>query len=297
MTPIANMASPLEEVERARFHPEEANIKGAMAKDSMLLDYISLDIISCLRPPPAGGVYYVVTIQERNFFAAFGIMIFYIISLWILRPHGVVRTCRRHFTLMDLASLVHQSHILQCPEFWLQSPSDTEDHLRAQVTLANRVYTYGIYKRYHQNEHVGIAPHSIPHAWDVSEGATLPNLHYSIELARDMLRYGLDGNDALKYAQDLLETGPRTEDGCVRVRSNEYRSWRKVYRRPRGPQANTSSHEGETTTTSSYQPPRPDPWSGSYQRINHIETPTMDAETGGTGARDGGEGDMDRRSP
>ncbi|KAI8189645.1 hypothetical protein K4K52_008995 [Colletotrichum sp. SAR 10_76] len=322
MTPIANMANPLEEDERARFYPGEAKIKGAMAKDSMLLDYISLDIISCVAaavgngdykivwglllatvcnsvyivagrifafvetPSPAGGVYYVVTIQERNFFAAFGIMIVYIISLWILRPHGVVRTSRRLFTLMDLASLVHQSHILQCPEFWLQSSSDTEDHLRAQVTLANRVYTYGIYKGYDQNEHVGIAPHSIPRAWDRSAGASLPNFYYSVELARDMLRYGLDGDDALKYAQDLLEIGPRTEDGCVRVRSNQYRSWRKGYRRPRGPRGNTQSHEGETSTTSSYQLPRTDARSGSYQRISLIEPPMMGAETGGTAARD-----------
>lgn len=133
ITPIANMANTLEEDERARLYPGEAKIKGAMAKDSMLLDYILLDIISCIAaavgngdykivwglllatvcnsvyivacrifafveaPGQAGDVYYVVTIQEYNFFAAFGVMIFYIISLWVPRPHGVVRTCRRLF--------------------------------------------------------------------------------------------------------------------------------------------------------------------------------------------------------
>ncbi|KAJ3960385.1 hypothetical protein N0V92_002991 [Colletotrichum tropicale] len=219
MAPIANMACPLEENERARFYPAEVNIKGALAKDSVLLDYISLSIISCVAaalgngdykivwglllatvcnsvytvvgrifafvetPGPAGGVYYVVTIQERDFFAAFGIMIFYFISLWVLRPCGVVRTCRRIYTLMDLASLVQQSHVLHCLEFWLQSPSDTEDRLRAQVMLANRMYTHGVYKGHGDNEHVGIAPYSIPHAWDVSAGVALPNLYYSIETA------------------------------------------------------------------------------------------------------------------
>ncbi|KAH9242423.1 hypothetical protein K456DRAFT_1716148 [Colletotrichum gloeosporioides 23] len=269
------MACPLEENERARFYPAEVNIKGARAKDSVLLDYISLSIISCVAaalgngdykivwdlllasvcdsvsivvsrifvfvetPSPTGGVYYVLTIQEPNFFAAFGIMIFYIISLWVLRPCGVVRTCRVPFTLMDLELLVHQSHVLQCPEFWLQSPSDTEDHLRAQVTLANRIYSYGVYKGHDENEYVGIAPHSIPCAWqhaaaNVGAGAVLPSLYYSIELARDVLRYGIYDKNMLKYAREHLKSGPQAAAECIRVRSNKYRSWRKGYRRPEG---------------------------------------------------------------
>ncbi|KAH0433402.1 hypothetical protein CcaCcLH18_05931 [Colletotrichum camelliae] len=58
---------------------------------------------------------------------------------------------------MDFASLVHQSPMLQCPDFWLQCPSDTEDQLRAQVMLANRVYRYGVYKGHNENEYIGIS--------------------------------------------------------------------------------------------------------------------------------------------
>ncbi|KAJ0339324.1 hypothetical protein COL154_013527 [Colletotrichum chrysophilum] len=300
------MASPLKKDDRARFHLGKADIKGGMGKDSMLLDYISLDIISCIAaaqgrseytvilglllatfsnsvyvvvgrifafvemPSPGGGVYFVVTIQKRNFFAAFAIMIVYIVSLWILRPRGAVRTCRCLNTLMDLALLVQQSPVLQCPEFWLQDPSDMEDHLRAQVTLADRVYRYGVYKGYNEDQYVGIAPHSIPSAWkqaaaNAGAGVTFPGLYYSIELARDMLRYGVYDDATLTYAWDILDNGPRTQPGCVRVRSNEYRSWRKGFRRPGRARGNIRSHEDEASTTSSYSSPVPDPGSGSYQ--------------------------------
>lgn len=79
---------------------------------------------------------------------------------------------------MDFASLVHQSPMLQCPDFWLQCPSDTEDQLRAQVMLANRVYRYGVYKGHNENEYIGIASHSIPYAWKQAAAYGAPVSHF-----------------------------------------------------------------------------------------------------------------------
>ncbi|KAI9776330.1 MAG: hypothetical protein M1839_000410 [Geoglossum umbratile] len=299
MIPIHNMASPLPEDDRKRLCLEEEDIKGATARDSMLLDYISPDLASCIVAAAGAGHYkiilgtilatlcnsvylvvgrvfafgegeasgYTVNIQLRNFYAAFSIMIIYCISIWILRPRGVTRTCRRIFTLMDFVSLVHKSHILQCPEFWLQAGSDTEEHMKSQVTLANRLYRFGVYTGMDEQEYVGISIHEVPRAWILSSDA-IPYLHYSVELAKDVLRFGLYDDLSLSFAQNFLASGPRTRLNLRKVYSNDYRSWSWRAKKLAGltgkadVEAGLNDHPGNNTNhdvaegrSSSYQSP------------------------------------------
>lgn len=276
MMPIENMASPLPEEDRKRLSFEEEHIKGATARESMLLDYISLDIISCIVAAISGGHYriilgavlatlsnavfivvgrvfavgkgdasgYSVSIQPRNFYASFAIMVVYCISIWILRPRGVTRTCRPVFTLMDLAVLVHQSHILQCPEFWLESSSDTEEHMKGQVMLANRLYRFGVFTGMDDHDHVGISIHEVPRAWIRRNPEDIPHLRYSMELARDVLKFGLCDESSVAFAHDFLTTGPRTQLKLRKVYSNDYHRWSQMVKRLIGKTSKKDAEEG-----------------------------------------------------
>lgn len=203
MMPIHNMATPLSETDWHRLGFGEEKVKGAAAVDSVLLDYLSPDFITCIVTAFGAGDYrvilgkilgslctssyivvarifmfgetaaegfYTVSIQPQNFYASFAIMVVYCVSILILRPHGAVRTCSRLFTLMNLVLLTHQSHVLQCPEFWVQGMSVTEEHLRAQVAIADRVYRFGVYTGVDEGEHLGISIHDVPRTWEGEAG-------------------------------------------------------------------------------------------------------------------------------
>ncbi|RGP60636.1 hypothetical protein FSPOR_10516 [Fusarium sporotrichioides] len=266
MAPVQNMIKPLSDNDRKRLCPREAQIKGATAHNSMLLDYISLGLVSCVVTATSAGHYqvvlgtilatlsnsvyivvgrlfvfgekddsgYTVTIQLRNFYAAFSVMILYCISIWILRPRGAVRTCRRMFTLMDFGMLIHQSHIMKCPEFWLQNISDTEDHLKSQVLLANRIYRFGVYAGMDKHDYVGISICDVPTAW-MHDSDDITCLEYSTQLAKDALTFGIYDSSSLLFTEEFLMRGPRTWLKHKRVYSNEYRSWsRRAQRLVRG---------------------------------------------------------------
>ncbi|RFN52136.1 hypothetical protein FIE12Z_3688 [Fusarium flagelliforme] len=262
MAPVRNMVKTLPDNDRKRLCSRETEIKGATARDSMLLDYISPDLVSCIATATRAGHYqvvlgtilatlsnsvyivlgrlfvfserddsgYTIRVQLRNFYAAFSIMILYCISIWILRPRGAVRTCRRMFTLMDFGMLIHQSHILKCPEFWLQNISDTEEHLRSQVMLANRIYRFGVYAGIDKHDYVGISICDVPTAW-MLDSDDITSLEYSTQLAKDALTFGIYDSSSLIFTQEFLMGGPRTWSKHKRVYSNDYRSWSRRARR------------------------------------------------------------------
>ncbi|CEI67868.1 hypothetical protein FVEN_g7848 [Fusarium venenatum] len=262
MAPVRNMIKHLPDNDRRRLCPKEAEVIGATAHSSMLLDYVSLNVVSCIATATRAGHYqvvlgtilatlcnsvfiivgrlfvfgdkadsgYTVTVQLRNFYAAFSIMILYCISIWILRPRGAVRTCRRMFTLMDFGMLIHQSHILKCPELWLQNISDTEDHLKSQALLANRIYRFGVYTGMDKHDYVGISICDVPAAW-MHDSDDITSLEYSTQLAKDALTFGIYDCSSLLFTEEFLIGGPRTWSKHKRVYSNDYRSWSRRARR------------------------------------------------------------------
>ncbi|KAH7261582.1 hypothetical protein BKA59DRAFT_504636 [Fusarium tricinctum] len=60
ITPIRNMVKPLLDNDRKRLCLREAEIKGATAHNSILLDYVLPDLISCIATATSAGHYYVV---------------------------------------------------------------------------------------------------------------------------------------------------------------------------------------------------------------------------------------------
>lgn len=262
--PVENMTRPLPDADRKRcmrdseLH-EGSEVAGATAQDSMLLDFVSANIITCVSTALVAGhwrlaygavlatvcnsVYIVVgrifvfdesvpsirlsvSVQPSTFYAAFAILVVYCVSIWVLRPRGVVRTCRSIFTLMDFVCLVHQSLLRQCPEFWLQGlhVGDTEDHMKGQVVLANRVYRFGIYRGMDNDEYVGISIHSVPKTWGTQQGDdSIPILERSVDVARRSLQLGLY-NERVYLSEALLGDTSQFEN---KIRSNDYRSWRR----------------------------------------------------------------------
>ncbi|KLU86347.1 hypothetical protein MAPG_05361 [Magnaporthiopsis poae ATCC 64411] len=231
MAPIVNMASRLSEEGLDGVYPrgKDKNDKttGATALRSMLLDYLDPNPISCVVNAVvssdfriAFGMllatlntlfwtvqgrlfyllddeidrdgYYMMGVSPQHFYAVYAVLVFYCISIWLVRPRGPVRTCRPIFTLLDLAMLVHKSRILQCPEFSV-APELGEDHLRAQVVLASRIYRFGFYQGINGNEYVGISPTKVPEAW-VEAAAADPVMSRTSDaagVASLVLRHGL----------------------------------------------------------------------------------------------------------
>lgn len=265
MAPVYNMAGPLPEDDQKRLIPGPPQ-EGATARNSMLLDFITPDFITCIVLAGDAGEYrlvlglvlatfcnlvyiivgslfsfeltsvpgpedgkgqrysYTATIHQRQFIACYVILIVYCLSVWLLRPRGVARTCRRLLTLLDFVSLIHKSHILQCPEFWVQNhSSDTEEHLKSQVTLANRIYRFGAYVGTDDHQYVGISVQKVPKTWVESPDhySTRKSLLYSAELAKNVLRGGLYGA-SVSSAEGLLASRHQAETVDHRVYSNTY---------------------------------------------------------------------------
>ncbi|KAF5022882.1 hypothetical protein F66182_5074 [Fusarium sp. NRRL 66182] len=260
MMPIQKMASPLpaDDCERI-FGSTQHAINGAAAADSMLLDYLSPSVLSCIAQAFERGDYKIilgvalatlhnlayvfvaqifyfdetgdsrssVEVHDTNLYMSFAILIIYCLSNWLLRPRGPVRTCRPPWTLADFASLVYRSHIMSCPEFWLQNACGREEHLHAQVVLADRIYRFGIYKGTDELEHVGISFTGVPQAW-VSGHHDVACLASSAGMARMALQFGLYDRQSQEIAHDFVENGPPTWPSLLRVRTNQYRSWRQA---------------------------------------------------------------------
>ncbi|RSL91733.1 hypothetical protein CEP52_014143 [Fusarium oligoseptatum] len=266
MIPIQNMASPLPDEDSERiFGSTHESLKGAIARNSMLLDYLSPNAVSCIAQAIEFGHYqiilgvvlatfsnsaylvvarifdfsetenqhYNVHINVNTFYASFGIMIIYCLSNWVLRTRGPIRTCRPVYGLVDFASLIYQSDILLCPEFWLQHSADTEDHMKAQVTLANRLYQYGIYHGLDAQEHVGIGVEYAPPTRLLDDDSTLC-LERSESLARAALATGIYDDASLANAEGFITNEPQRRSSPKRVRTNQYWSWRRRAKRMAG---------------------------------------------------------------
>ncbi|KAI8657100.1 hypothetical protein NCS56_01315800 [Fusarium sp. Ph1] len=236
MMPIQNMASPLPNEDRHRiFGSGHEILKGATAANSMLLDYLSPNVVGCIAQAIELGHYkvilgvvlatlsnsvylvvarifdfsesengnYNVHIRTNSIYASFGIMIIYCLSNWVLRPRGPVRTCRPVYGLVDFASLVYRSDILLCPEFWLQDSADTEEHMKAQVTLANRLYQYGIYHGIDGQEHVGIGVEYAPPTWLLDDDNSLC-LERCVNLARAAIASGIYSEASLEGSDESI---------------------------------------------------------------------------------------------
>ncbi|KAM0407537.1 hypothetical protein ACHAPD_012207 [Fusarium lateritium] len=102
---------------------------------------------------------------------------------------------------MDFGMLIHQSHILKCPELWLQNISDTEDHLKSQALLANRIYRFGVYTGMDKHDYVGISICDVPAAW-MHDSDDITSLEYSTQLAKDALTWP---PDLVKTQESLLK--------------------------------------------------------------------------------------------
>jgi hypothetical protein len=224
----------------------------------MLLDYLSPNVVGCIAQAIELGHYkvilgvvlatlsnsvylvvarifdfseaengnYNVHIHANSFYASFGIMVVYCLSNWVLRPRGPVRTCRPVYGLVDFASLVYRSDILLCPEFWLQDSADTEEHMKAQVTLANRLYQYGIYHGIDGQEHVGIGVESAPPTRLLDDDNILC-LERSVNLARAAIASGIYSDASLASAGSFIANEPQRRSSLRRVRTNQYWSWRR----------------------------------------------------------------------
>ncbi|KAM5345765.1 hypothetical protein ACJ41O_011626 [Fusarium nematophilum] len=173
---------------------------------------------------------YTVHAHPNSFYASFAIMVVYCLSNWILRPHGLVRTCRPVHSLVDFASLVYRSDILLCPEFWLQDPSDTKEHMKAQVTMANRLYRFGVYKGMDRQEHIGIGVYDAPPARP-SDKDDILCLGRSVGLARAAFTSGVYNDASLGIAENFMQNIPPKRPSLDRVCTNPHRSWRRRAKR------------------------------------------------------------------
>ncbi|KAJ6438854.1 glyoxalase family protein [Purpureocillium lavendulum] len=206
MAPIDKMAQMVTEKERLRLGLSEG-AKGATAKDSMLLDYLSPNAVSCIIKAVMRGdlkiafgallatlgtsvlvfvapifnlTYtfidgrYRLEVRNEVIEAAFVVLPALLVAIWVLRPRGIVRTCPPPFTLLDFASLVHQSPLQFCPDFSLDSKTDTEAHLAAQITIADRIYRFGNYRGLNGQQYLGIANTIVPEEWYEASSGGVP---------------------------------------------------------------------------------------------------------------------------
>lgn len=261
MAPIHNMTKALSDEERARLGLARGT-KGATGKRSMLLDYLSPNAVFCIAKAikagdykiaygtflatlgrsvfilalpvflpywdstgDSGAAYYIIVLPEK-FYAAFALSIGLLVSIWVLRPTGVVRTCTQPHTLMDFASLVHQSPLLLCPDFSVQERADTEAHLAAQVTLAGRVYRFGEYHGIDRKTNLGIAGANTPQTWYHDRNA-IACMRQTTSFVRTALKDGLYGGvpDEVDRVARSLPTGQPT---MRRVQTSEYEGWRQL---------------------------------------------------------------------
>jgi Protein of unknown function (DUF3433) len=223
MRPIHNMA-------RLKAARDGNSSEAPNGKDTMLLDYISTDPVTIVMDSLGAGDYkvtwgvilatacswshivagrifaftqienasYIMVIVPPNFYASFAILCAYCVAILIARPSKEARSTRPIYTIADSVATFYESDVLKCPEFWVQSRDDTEQHLRSQVTLANREYTYGIYEGQSGQERLGIGLAKTPQAWVQSQSDYVESVEKSIKYAKHVIYEGL-------YVQDLSD--------------------------------------------------------------------------------------------
>jgi len=168
---------------------------------------------------------YIMVVVPRNFYASFAILCVYCVAIWIARPSKEARSCWPLHSIVDFISTCYQSDILNCPEFWVQSENDTEQHLKAQVTLANRRYQYGIYIGQDGENCIGIGVAKTPEAWVNSQGDKVKTLDCSVRLARDIFHYGMYGQDLDFGDMTNVDGGPMASNEISRVTPLKRKSW------------------------------------------------------------------------
>ncbi|KAM5378851.1 hypothetical protein ACJZ2D_004153 [Fusarium nematophilum] len=231
MTPIHNMASPLPSEDLYRMLLSLATTRSSPGVIlAALSNSVYLVVARIFDFNQVGDNEYTVHAHPNSFYASFAIMVVYCLSNWILRPHGLVRTCRPVHSLVDFASLVYRSDILLCPEFWLQDPSDTKEHMKAQVTMANRLYRFGVYKGMDRQEHIGIGVYDAPPARP-SDKDDILCLGRSVGLARAAFTSGVYNDASLGIAENFMQNIPPKRPSLDRVCTNPHRSWRRRAKR------------------------------------------------------------------
>lgn len=267
MAPVSKMSGRLKEEDATRISPFNAPnpIKGATARDSVLLDYLLPDPVSCVAKAVMEGEYriavgvvmasvsntlylllaqlfhfddrpgrgYSVRLNLGVFYGLYAILVVYLVSIWILRPRGPIRTCRPLYTLMDMAILVHQSPILLCPEFYCEPLLGLEEaQFQAQILIADRVYSYGVYGGMDGIEYVGVTVNIVPEAWVLFAASrpqstkVIARLGLATELQRLAVRHsvydqvGFPVSDMSKQAREAVYVR-------ALLRKNRHRGWRR----------------------------------------------------------------------
>lgn len=266
MAPISKMAGRLADEDRARIKPFDLahSVNGASARESVLLDYLAPDPVSCVAKAVMEGEYriavgvvlasvsntlylllaqlfhfddkagqgYSVRFNLNVFYALYAILVIYCVSIWVLRPRGPIRTCRLLHTLMDTAILVHQSPMLLCPEFFCEPPLALEEaQFQAQILLADRVHSYGVYTGMDGETYVGATVDCIPEAWHLYMAShpeasdNLSRLRIATELQRRVIQYGVY-DDIVSCADDVSRHAGEATYVQALLRRNKYVSWR-----------------------------------------------------------------------
>lgn len=267
MVPISRMGGWLDEEDRARIRPRApaSAVLGASARKSVLLDYLTPDPVSCIVKAVDDGEYrlalavllatlsnslylllaqlfyfddlpgqdYAVRVNLRVFYASYAILVVYCASIWILRPTGTVRTCRPLYTLLDTALNVHQSPIMLCPEFCCPPFTGLDERqFQAQILLADRVHSYGVYAGMDGGDYIGVTADAVPESWyrHAASAADELDLRSRLELAavlsRMLLTHGCFDKDMERFRQ-LDEHLAGAGLAVAFLGKYEHRSWRK----------------------------------------------------------------------
>jgi hypothetical protein len=287
MAPVSKMSGRLKEEDAMRIRPFDAPnpIKGATARDSVLLDYLMPDPVSCVAKAIMEGEYriavgvvlasisntlylllaqlfhfddrpgqgYSVRLNLDVFYGLYAILVVYLLSIWILRPRGPIRTCRLLYTLMDMAILVHQSPILLCPEFYCEPLLGLEEaQFQAQILIADRVHSYGVYGGMDGIEYVGVTVDIMPEGWALYAASrpqstdVISRLGLATELQRLAVRHSVY-DQVVFPASEMSKQAREAVYVHALLGKNRHRSWRRWAKsglRPRGRRRGTPTDKG-----------------------------------------------------
>ncbi|KAL8421077.1 hypothetical protein RB596_002030 [Gaeumannomyces avenae] len=196
MPPIVNMAGPLGREERRRLYhdKEKMGVLGATALRSALLDYADPDTITGIFSALRAGHFKVVfgtllALVSAELYTFLG-QLFYLLDYDVgADGHYRMEVWPRMFYA------VHAILVAYCLGIWLLRPRG-EQHLRAQVLLADRVYRFGRFRGTDGEEHVGISPAEVPDTWIPAAAAdpVTPRAAAAVEVASRALKDGFYGD-------------------------------------------------------------------------------------------------------
>lgn len=83
-----------------------------------------------------------------------------------------------------------------------------------------------------ERNYVGVSIHKVPQAWVSNRDAIRP-LYFSVELARDAIKFGVYEDKSMLFAKYIITSGPRTQTTLQMIQPNRYGSWRRTMRERR----------------------------------------------------------------